>query len=535
MNLNFKYTTIISVLIFAISIISCKEEWNDHYYASSLQKSDKTIYEFIHSRADMSIYDSMLCKVGYDSILNQSQTFTVWVPLNSSLTDVDLNDLVNVKRIVENHITKYSHPTVEINGEDKIMTMMNKKLLVFGKKSQAFSFDASSITESDLAMKNGIIHVVDKYVAYKTNFWEFLNETLGIDSLRTYVNSLTKKELDLSLSYDNGVFIDSIFKYTNNVTDYLADLSNEDSIYTATFPTNTAWVEAYNRIRPYYNCMIDKKAPIDSGTVFQNKYAKWTLVRDIFFRGNYKVPTGLTTLPSTTGTEFIAPDRLFEGAQTHEMSNGMCYITDLLKFKAEEAWNKNIIIEAEHSYYGRTPSNYDVASLSSIGTGFSVSNGNYLNLTPSTTNPLSTLFVQFPIPNTLSTKYNVYCVFVPTTIVDPTDTRPYKVKFYVNYTDSKNLSGTSVPTGFSVVKATVDANNNLQLPSKVSATFTTDGTTVQKFLVVKNLTLPFCNLYQGNKSAINFSLIVQNAATLSDVLNYNRNIRIDCIILEPVQ
>ena len=86
------------------------------------------------------------------------------------------------------------------------------------------------------------------------------------------------------------------------------------------------------------------------------------------------------------------------------------------------------------------------------------------------------------------------------------------------------MSGTLVPSGFPVVKATVDVNNTLQLPSKTSNTFITDGKTVQKMLVVKNLSLPFCNIFQNSKSPINFSLIVQNATgtTKAETDNYNR-------------
>jgi len=520
-----------------ITFFSCKDEWNDHYSATSLQKSDMTLYQYIHSRPDFARFDSMLHRTGYDSILNQSQTFTVWVPLDSTLVNVNLNDSVAIRRIVENHITKYSHPTVEIHNANKVMTMINKKLLTFGMTNGKLSLDGNIIVEPDHAMKNGIIHVINKFVPYKTNFWEFLNEATGIDEFKSYINSLTTKELNTNLSYNNGVFVDSVFKYTNKVTDNLAALSNEDSIYTALFPTNTAWNEAYSRISPYFNSLPDKKLPNDSGAIYQDKITKWTLVRDVFFRGNLRVPVGVPSLLSTYGTEFVSPDRLFSGSQSHEMSNGTCYKTDLLNYTATETWNKKIVIEAESSYYGRTFSNYAGSNVSSIGTGLNISDGYYLNMTPTTSSSLSTLFVQFPMPNTLSTKYNLYCVFVPTVITDTLDHRPYKVKFYINYVDNKNLSGTLVPSGFPVVKATVDVNNTLQLPSKTSNTFITDGKTVQKMLVVKNLSLPFCNIFQNSKSPINFSLIVQNATgtTKAETDNYNRNVRIDCIILEPVQ
>lgn len=535
MNIKLKYQHIATIVTVLTFMFSCTNElWDEHYSSNTTQKSDKSIYEYIQSRSDLSIFDSMLKITGYDSVLNQPNTYTVWAPTNRYLGNIDLTDSLLVRRLVTNHITKYSHATVVLQNSNKTFTMINSKLLEFAKLNSNFLFDGHLLKEPNLAMRNGIIHILDNVAMYRPNFREFLNETQGIDSIQNYINSLTTKELNTSLSFKDGVFVDSIFKYSNPVIDKLAALDVEDSIYTAFFPTNAGWAEAMQRIRPYYKCMVDKKLPIDSGAVFQEKFSKWTLVSELFFREKLSTPVNAEYITSTNGTKYENPDRLFAGATAHAMSNGTCYTTDLLKYTAAETWNKNIIIEAEDSKYGRLLSNYAGASIQNLNSSFDISNKYFLSLTPSTSSPLSTLFAQFPLPNTLSTTYNVYCVFVPTAIVDTTDKRPYKMRFYINYIDNKNASGVAVPTGFPVVKATIDANNNLQSPSKISATFTTNGKTMQKMLVVKNLTLPFCNIYQNSKSPVTFSLMVQNAATTTEVRNYNRNIRIDCIILEPV-
>jgi hypothetical protein len=106
------------------------------------------------------------------------------------------------------------------------------------------------------------------------------------------------------------------------------------------------------------------------------------------------------------------------------------------------------------------------------------------------------------------------------------------VKFNISYTNS---------AGTLLSDVVVDANNSTA--TKTQATFTTDPTIVHKMLVLKNFELPF--RYNKPTSAttaeyqksITLSLKVTNATakTSADMAKYNRNLRIDCIILEPVQ
>jgi hypothetical protein len=511
---------LIAILILSVFVVSCREEWDNHYYEKALNKSSLNLYQYIQSRKELSIFTKMLNSTKYDSILSKSQTYTVWAPNDSALKDVDLNDSVAVIKIVKNHITRFSCPTSAIGISSKIMLMLNNKLIPFAKSTGGFTFGGKRVVESDLATANGIIHILGEYAPYKRNIWEFLNETDGLDSLKKYINSLTKMELDNSKSYQNGVFVDSVFMSTNFVLDNLAALKTEDSIYSAILPNNTAWTEAYSRIFPYFNTL-----PKDGGVPAQIAYTKLALVMDLFFRGKKTVPLAEDTLKSTNGNIFISPNKLFENAQANEMSNGLSYVTSQLKYTAAESWCKEYRIEAENSYYGRLTSNYNANPIPSIGTGFNISRGYYLSLVPTTVSSISTLFATFSLPNTLSTKYNIYCVFVPSIITDPADLKPYKAKFYLSYVGAD---------GKQVTDATIDINNTVQAPTKVSNTFITDPTKVQKMLVVKDFTFPYSNLYTSTKSVTTVALKVKNDAKVTDV-GYNRNVKIDCIILEPVQ
>jgi hypothetical protein len=221
-------------------VISCREEWDSHYYASAQNKSTKNIYQYLQSRTELSKFVQMLNIVGYDTVLTKSQTFTVWAPTNTALDNVSLTDTLAIRKLVTNYITRFSCSTLGLNNAPKTVLALNGKLIPFVKAGAGFTYAGKQITEPDLATANGIIHIMGDYTPYKRSIWEFISETPGLDSLRTYINSLNKKVLDNSKSFQDGVFVDSVFKSTNYLFDNLAALNVEDSIYTAILPDNAA-------------------------------------------------------------------------------------------------------------------------------------------------------------------------------------------------------------------------------------------------------------------------------------------------------
>ena len=76
----------LSILI-AVFAVSCADEWDEHYNATAPDKLDKNLYEYLKTQENLSVFTNMLELTGYDSIINEAQTFTVWVPDNEALKD----------------------------------------------------------------------------------------------------------------------------------------------------------------------------------------------------------------------------------------------------------------------------------------------------------------------------------------------------------------------------------------------------------------------------------------------------------------
>ncbi|MFT3752039.1 MAG: fasciclin domain-containing protein [Paludibacter sp.] len=525
--MKFKQSSFLFIvtLILALSAVSCSDIWDEHYNSEPLNKSSQNLYQFISQDTLLTKFAEMLRTTGYDSILSQSQSFTVWAPINASLKAVDINDSVQVKNIVENHITRFSYSTSILITAGKTLRMFDDKLLKFEKGTTGFTFGGKPIIKSDLAMQNGIIHIIGEYAPYTLNFWEYIEQTPGLDSLSVYLKSLNVKTYDPVASFQDGVFVDSAYKTTNIVLDRLAALKTEDSTYTAILPNNDAWNEAYNRIAPYF-----KSTVAEGGDVSQAKYAKITLVKDLFFRGRLTNSfSELDTLKSTNGLKLGNPGRLFTGAQKAELSNGYGYVTNKINIEAKESWLPEIRVEAEAASFETLDlANYTQNNMSALGTGYSVSRGRYLKAESKTQSSGSTLYVNFQIPNTLAAKYNIYCVFVPASITSPTDGRPNKVKFFLQYVDA---------TGKLINYAGIDANNNVTTSTTLAsaAIFTTTPFVVHKMLVAKDVVFPFCNLISQPRAKVVLRVRNEAGVTGAELVNFSRNLLIDCIILEPVQ
>lgn len=527
MKLNIvKKSLWISVVM--LVLVSCQKEWEDHYYTEPTQRIDLSINDYLASNAEFSIFSQMLAITGYDKLLSENQTFTVWAPVNSALEGFDLTNEDLVLKTVRNHITRFGITSSRV--QRNTMVMLNNKRLNFERTPTGLRFGGRNITQSDIALRNGMVHVLNGYVPYVMNIWEYIAVAPGIDSLRNYINSLTRLEFDVDASFRDGVLIDSVFTLTNRVLTRLGYFEQEDSAYTVLLPDNQAWNATYQRILPLYRAL-----EIDGGVATQVHNAQWMLVRDLFFNDRITVPLRADSIRSTAGTRLSNANALFPATPPVELSNGFAHTVSELKHLPEETWNRVIRVEAENAQFGRTSGNYEITTLSSIGTGFDISGGSYINARATSTLGTARLFINFPIPNTLAGRYNIYCVFVPTFITDTTNLRPYRLRFSLNYDYVPGVRRDSVWVGETAFVRT----------HTTARQFTTNARTISKVRVISNYQFPFSNLVrtgQGRSDLITSDRIrvglrVENAVGTSaaERFNFNRDIRIDCILLVPVE
>ena len=475
----------------------------NHY---DLQRS-AAIYEELASHPELSIFTSMVLRAGYaTNLINK----TIWAPTNASFQDLNPQDLTNlnsVRRIITNQLSGSPVTTASALFNNGNVLMSSGKRFSISKTDDGYKLAGNRLIKTDILKPKCVIHLVEGRNPYPLNIWEYVQEAEGLDSLRSYIRSITSMQ-----QYNNGTFIDTIYLPKSDLLDYLAKINLEDSIYTVLLPDNEAFQEAFSRIFPYCKTA--------SGIAAQTDAAKWSILKELFFRNKQTLPIASEYLYSVSGTKYEHPDSLFQEATTSmELSNGLVYRVRHLKAFENGFQKRPIRLEAEDKVKNKVVSeNYSTSISLNRNTLFDVSNGKYLLCAPTTSSVLSPLNIIVSLLNTFAMKYNVYVVFAPTYMVDTTDLRPYKLNFYLS-SNGDVVSGTPTYT--------------ILNPTNVL----TNPTTMSKVLVASNLEFSTSNILRNPNVASKYILKIRNmgGVTATEIKNFNRTMRIDQILLEPVE
>lgn len=238
--------------------------------ASAEPSADKTLWENIKANANLSDFAQVLEKVGYDKVLDESHTYTVWAPVNGSF-DKDslfrLSESKIIKEFVKNMVANYAHQETDVN--DTTVFMLNEKLMKFhGKNTSSMTFDGQSlVANADLSAynypsTNGILYTVSSPSTFRSNGYEVITDVKDqagkfYDMIMKYHTETLDEKNSVKGEIVNGlqVYDDSVLIVSNTYTENAlrSKLTSEDSLYTILIPNDEAWTEAYDRIKKYYN------------------------------------------------------------------------------------------------------------------------------------------------------------------------------------------------------------------------------------------------------------------------------------------
>ncbi len=498
-------------LLVLIFFVGCaNDKWDEHYQADPAIVSDKNLWTIIEETPELSSLATILKNYGYDQLLSQTQAYTVFAPTNEALSRLDTTN-INVKsELLDNHIARFFIPAS--GYDDVIVGTFNKKRikLLYQDGSYIFGTAAFRPQGSTIHASNGMIHILDDYEKFFPNIYEYLAKRTDLDSIRKYIYSFDEILLDEQASVPGDVvngkltYLDSVFINSNQLIQKLGYINREDSSYTMVVPNNIAWTEAYNRIKEdfvYYN---EVSSIADS---LQRANASFAIVQDLIFSNTVQV-SPKDSLYSTSRNPFYNPQYLFDGTESFQASNGTIYITNQLKYSALDSWHKPIKVECEHSF-GRENTLSTAFPVMTSGL-VPVSNGAYLRLSPvsSSGNPTAT----FEIPNTLSSMYDIYCVFVTEKVNNPNKEgmKPCKVYFNMSYI---NRSGKIENSRFPET-GNIETNPNV----------------IDTILVAPDFEFPTTNYGEKETTVL---LKVLSSVSRSETTNYSRELLLDCILLKP--
>ncbi|MCR4914996.1 MAG: fasciclin domain-containing protein [Prevotella sp.] len=549
------FSFIICQLSFSAMLVACSD-WDDHYEADSsiLSSQQSTLWENISSNGQLSQFASLLKKTGYDQVLSATQTYTVWAPQNGSF-DYDalssMSDARVQREFVMNHIARNNYPAS--GTVDERVYTLNEKLMFFDG-SMPYAIQGVGLSQPNISSRNGTLHMLDGKIPFRANIYESLNNNeYPLDSISEFFHSYDVKKLNEQKSVQGPMldgeitYLDSVFDEHNDLfTRFAAFIQREDSNYTMIMPTNEAWHKARQQVQKYFHYIPTfefmentstgsdqkkEKVTIKDVKYLQDSIVNGMLLNDLFYNNNLydnrklnNLQTGqplqVDSLYSTTQSKIYSDDarRLLEGAQRVDKSNGIIWLTDSLRMRSWTTWNPEIIIQGENTQtlassvnVAGTPERIYVApGTQNPAVPGHISMNSYVEVQPisASTNP----GVVFYLPGVRSTTYSLYLVMVPANIVSSLrEVKPYK---------------------FSVTMGCVDetGTNQDRLRDWVAESNFVSDTARVDTIYLGDFTFPMA--YEGTGNYYPY-LRVNSTISSRERNDYDRTMRIDCLILRP--
>lgn len=304
-NIINKYIGALALGAVIMAVPSCSDTWDSHYgtVTEESEVATKTVWEQIQSNPNLSYFAAIAQKAKYyrddthpmrtytfKDILSSNQVTTVWAPDNSCFTEAELQYWLNKcetdgyavqQQLMGNHIALWRHT---ITGDSiDTLKMINSKNLVFNipaKTMGGVAIDMSQPgTTYNVPATNGTLHVLKGLTPFDYNFYEYIKYSDEFPLFKQYVLSKDTTYFSENASIEglpdengNPTYVDSVYHTSNrlfNSYNYLptnnadkwmmadecfaAQLNAEDSMFIMLLPTDAAWNEAYEKLKPYYN------------------------------------------------------------------------------------------------------------------------------------------------------------------------------------------------------------------------------------------------------------------------------------------
>lgn len=503
-------------VVVCLALTACSDVWDSHYDPDgSKSASDKTLWQELSARPELSAFCEAVRAAGYEERLNGDQMLTVFAPQGT----IDAEGLSAERialEVVENHVARFAFSAPSKGGGEENILLLNGKRAQLLDEGDGFSFAGERLTERNLLCKNGVLHIIEHQVPFFNNIWEYMSKFPQYSRVCSYLYGFDEYVLDEANSVPGAVvdgqitYVDSVTVNYNEMLYRIGRLNDEDSTYYMVLPTDTAWKKAYRTVSNYFNYK-QTNASRDS---LQEVHTQQAMVNDLVFSATMQ-HSPADSIVSTTKNVFYHPfSTILAGYSSFddgvECSNGRVFPVDSIRIQPCESWHSELKLEGEE-VRGREYSSSEVykRTLNSGSTYYSsISNASYLEASP--TSASANPNVTFTVPNTLSARYDVKVVFLPQTLSTDKENvgKPNNVQCTLYYTDTNGKSANSK-----------------------SGTLNPDPERVDTLLLFKDFAFPTCEYGEDEPSV---KLKIASSVSSKQRSSYSRTLLIDCVILEPV-
>lgn len=287
-------------LVMSAAFISCAD---DHFDIPEGDGADgiatESLWSLLSSNPELSNFASIVEKTpafkdekhkieGYTfkDILNGNQVLTLFAPDNTAFTKADVEEYEELLlvspydaflRLIGNHLARNRYVASGMNPQGK-----PERLIFLNNKKGTFNREAKTIkdiplTKSNLSATNGVMHIVSAQIPFAYNIYEYIRANKGYTHLNDWINRHDTLYFNSNLSAVAGtdpetgepIYVDSVYTRFNSLYYYSyqpnsiewamphkglnANIEQEDSTWAMVLPTDAAWEEAAEQMRPWYN------------------------------------------------------------------------------------------------------------------------------------------------------------------------------------------------------------------------------------------------------------------------------------------
>lgn len=338
---------------------SCSDDHFDWKWSS--ESNGKTIWENVQANAQLDSLAQILSQtkyytsdtdtkrsMTYADLLNGSQSFTLFAPVNGSYNaKAYLDQLATIKQLqssgsaedlelgnnleynlgrefLQNHIIRGLQESNTDDQNDSLV-LLNGKLGNYYVSARTFGSNSAKLID-DVASSNGMLHTLDAKADYLPNIYEYVlsNEDDYQSAYAAYTDTTkTFNENGSTQGAMNGqgqmVYIDSVYNITYNyLKDSRASVQDEDSFYIAVIPMN----QAYNEGQAKLEGLFKYKYTDSNGQVRSSYKGNYSGTTDQFGATTFKVsnPDSLTDAQvkkSMIASMFFSPS-IFPNNETYK-------------------------------------------------------------------------------------------------------------------------------------------------------------------------------------------------------------------------
>jgi uncharacterized surface protein with fasciclin (FAS1) repeats len=324
-----------------LALAGCRDEqWNEH---SRITESSATIslLDALRAKPECSAFVQALAVTGYDTLLAEANTYTVFAPDNSAWASVNMSNVESLKKVVANLIS--TDKRLEASFTAGPLLLINGKILSYDAGTR--SFNGATVSLADNVAANGVFHVINKVVELRENVWDYIILSQDIRNLShvLFLKDLSHREMDESKSVQVGVnavgqpVYDTIWQ---DVNDFLkvAPLNDEAREWTYIVLEDGGFTTLYDKYLPYFKVVGD-----DAGGSRSSRATSISLCQDFIFEGRLDI-TELDSAVNIAGMKVPVKDAYI--VRTYEASNGRVYVIDQSNIPLREKI-RPIVIEGE--------------------------------------------------------------------------------------------------------------------------------------------------------------------------------------------